>query len=437
MKRTLLFTLNLLVISASLVATTKTVWNLSTEPFISLASSAGAFNANATYTTEDGLTFQTDGRYAWNLKPDEKVQPEIDGVTYTHSIATVGGVNVAPGHFTLPYGGRYLAFDVAGDSEIAVLARSYNSSPAGKIVITDHEETFVDTIGRPTQGVAKWYTFSYFGGPTRLYIYPPRWTSGNCGVNFYAITATNVVPVEGEKTTWDFSDAEFSSMNLEGVFNNKQTYTTESLLSVIGNGSYGWTYRAPDNRVALFNYKGSQYVNSLEVPGGVAVSSDTRYFSFPVKGNSHIEVGLRSYNSTPMGKLIITDTENLFLDTLAKFTLRDYVTTHSYVYQGPPATLKLMPSKWIDGNAGMNFYFISATNVGEVESSITENKYTAFVKFNQNELFNANNVDLEVCDISGQIVIRSNAATVNLRNLTSGVYIIRDIKSGNTMKILK
>ncbi|MPL89387.1 hypothetical protein SDC9_35421 [bioreactor metagenome] len=337
----------------------------------------------------------------------------------------------------MPYGGRYLAFDVAGDSEIAVLARSYNSSPAGKIVITDHEETFVDTIGRPTQGVAKWYTFSYFGGPTRLYIYPPRWTSGNCGVNFYAITATNVVPVEGEKTTWDFSDAEFSSMNLEGVFNNKQTYTTESLLSVIGNGSYGWTYRAPDNRVASLNYKGMQHPNSLEVPSGVAVSSDTRYFSFPVKGNSHIEVGVRSYNATPMGKLIITDNENLFLDTLAKYTLRDYVTTHSYVYQGPPATLKLMPSKWIDGNAGMNFYFISATNVGEVESSITENKYTAFVKFNQNELFNANNVDLEVCDISGQIVIRSNAATVNLRNLTSGVYIIRDIKSGNTMKILK
>ena len=438
MKRTLFFSLVLFVGLMNITAQTKTVWNFSTEPFISQTPvGGGVFHSNVTYVTEDGLTFQTDGRYGWGLKADDKVQPEFDGVTYTHSITTTGGVSLAPGHYTLPYGGRYISFDVAGDSEIQVLARSYNSTPAGKIVITDHEETFVDTIGRPTQGAARWYTFSYFGGPTRLYIYPPKWINGNCGVNFYAITATNVVPVEGEKTSWDFSDAEFSSMNYEGVFNNKQTYTTENLLSVVGNGSYGWTYRAPDNRVASFNFKGTLYTNTMEIAGGVSLTSDHRYFSFPVKGNSLIEIGARSYNATPMGKVIITDAENTFVDTVITHNQQVYPTTHSYVYQGAATTLKLIPIKWTTGNNGSNFYFITATNVGEAGMGVADVKNLKHVTYNQKEIINSVNQVLEVYAVSGQLLFRSDAAVINVQHLNPGVYVIRERKSGGSMKILK
>lgn len=438
MKRTLFFTLVLFVALMNSTAQTKTVWNFSTEPFISQApGGSGDFNKKITYVTDDGLTFQTDGRYGWAIKPDDKVQPEFDGVTYTHSMTTVGGVDVAPGHYTLPYKNRYLSFDVAGDSEIQVLARSYNSSPAGKIVLTDQDETFIDTIGRPSQGTAKWYSFSYFGGPTRLYIYPPKWISGNCGINIYAITATNVAPIPGEKTEWDFSSPEFASMNLDKVFNNKQTYTTENQLSVVGNGSYGWTYNAPDPKAAAFTNKGTVYTNTLEISGGVPMNSDTRHFTFPVKGNSLIEMGVRSYNATPMGKVIITDEGNTFVDTVVVYNQQTYPTTHSYVYQGAATTLKVIPIKWSDGNNGSDFYFLAATNVGEGGTGVAERNELKEVTFNQKEISNPKNLALEVYAVSGQLILRSDATLINLQQLNSGVYVVRDRMSGGSMKIMK
>ncbi len=328
----------------------------------------------------------------------------------------------------MPWKNRYIAFDVAGDSEIEIIARSYNSTPAGKLTITNQEETFVQTLGTLTQTPGK-YTYQYVGGPTRLYIYAANWTTGNPGINFYAITATNVAQVIGPKTTWNFSDAEFSSMNYEGVFNNKQTYTTENHLSIVGNGSFGWSYRAPDNRVASFPYKGTTYTNTMEVAGGVALTSNTRYFSFPVKGNSLIEVGTRSYNGSPMGKVVVTDTENTFVDTLALHSLQSYATVHSYMYQGDSTTLKIMSIDWITGNEGVDFYFITATNVGVIDTGtgISANSLVDnFILFNHDEIINLKNLTLEIYSASGQRLLRSDAAIISIQDLKSGVYIVRD-----------
>jgi hypothetical protein len=440
MKKTLCFMLSLLILSTSMLAT-KTVWNFSDAEFTSLKAPTGNdFHAKRTYVTNDGLTIQGDGQYGWAIMVDDAVaQPEFDGVTYTTSITSVGGVSVAPGHTSLPWRNRYVAIDVAGNSDIEIIARSYNSTPAGKLTITNQEETFVETLGTLSQGTPAKYTYQYVGGPTRLYIYAANWTTGNPGINFYAISATNVVPVEGLKTVWNFSSPEFSSLNVAAVFNNKQTYTTEDYLSVVGNGSYGWTYRAPDNKVASVPYKGTTYTNTLEVSGGVAITSNTRYFKFPVKGNSFIEVGMRSYSGTPMGKVIVTDTENTFIDTLAIHSLQSYATVHSYMYQGDSTTLKIMPIDWSAGNDGVDFYFITATNVGLLGTSdVSEQAYNnKFISYNQVDIINSDNLDLEVFNISGQLLIRSHASAIPVQHLKPGIYIVRDKKYGNTLKMLK
>lgn len=432
--------LSLLILSTSMLAT-KTVWNFSDAEFTSLKAPTGNdFHAKRTYVTNDGLTIQGDGQYGWAIMVDDAVaQPEFDGVTYTTSITSVGGVSVAPGHTSLPWKNRYVAIDVAGNSDIEIIARSYNSTPAGKLTITNQEETFVETLGTLSQGTPAKYTYQYVGGPTRLYIYAANWTTGNPGINFYAISATNVVPVEGLKTVWNFSSPEFSSLNVAAVFNNKQTYTTEDYLSVVGNGSYGWTYRAPDNKVASVPYKGTTYTNTLEVSGGVAITSNTRYFKFPVKGNSFIEVGMRSYSGTPMGKVIVTDTENTFIDTLAIHSLQSYATVHSYMYQGDSTTLKIMPIDWSAGNDGVDFYFITATNVGLLGTSdVSEQAYNnKFISYNQVDIINSDNLDLEVFNISGQLLIRSHASAIPVQHLKPGIYIVRDKKYGNTLKMLK
>lgn len=432
--------LSLLILSTSMLAT-KTVWNFSDAEFTSLKAPTGNdFHAKRTYVTNDGLTIQGDGQYGWAIMVDDAVaQPEFDGVTYTTSITSVGGVSVAPGHTSLPWRNRYVAIDVAGNSDIEIIARSYNSTPAGKLTITNQEETFVETLGTLSQGTPAKYTYQYVGGPTRLYIYAANWTTGNPGINFYAISATNVVPVEGLKTVWNFSSPEFSSLNVAAVFNNKQTYTTEDYLSVVGNGSYGWTYRAPDNKVASVPYKGTTYTNTLEVSGGVAITSNTRYFKFPVKGNSFIEVGMRSYSGTPMGKVIVTDTENTFIDTLAIHSLQSYATVHSYMYQGDSTTLKIMPIDWSAGNDGVDFYFITATNVGLLRTSdVSEQAYNnKFISYNQVDIINSDNLDLEVFNISGQLLIRSHASAIPVQHLKPGIYIVRDKKYGNTLKMLK
>lgn len=432
--------LSLLILSTSMLAT-KTVWNFSDAEFTSLKAPTGNdFHAKRTYVTNDGLTIQGDGQYGWAIMVDDAVaQPEFDGVTYTTSITSVGGVSVAPGHTSLPWRNRYVAIDVAGNSDIEIIARSYNSTPAGKLTITNQEETFVETLGTLSQGTPAKYTYQYVGGPTRLYIYAANWTTGNPGINFYAISATNVVPVEGLKTVWNFSSPEFSSLNVAAVFNNKQTYTTEDYLSVVGNGSYGWTYRAPDNKVASVPYKGTTYTNTLEVSGGVAITSNTRYFKFPVKGNSFIEVGMRSYSGTPMGKVIVTDTENTFIDTLAIHSLQSYATVHSYMYQGDSTTLKIMPIDWSAGNDGVDFYFITATNVGLLGTSdVSEQAYNnKFISYNQVDIINSDNLDLEVFNISGQLLIRSHASAIPVQHLKPGIYIVRDKKYGNTLKMLK
>lgn len=432
--------LSLLILSTSMLAT-KTVWNFSDAEFTSLKAPTGTdFHAKRTYVTNDGLTIQGDGQYGWAIMVDDAVaQPEFDGVTYTTSITSVGGVSVAPGHTSLPWRNRYVAIDVAGNSDIEIIARSYNSTPAGKLTITNQEETFVETLGTLSQGTPAKYTYQYVGGPTRLYIYAANWTTGNPGINFYAISATNVVPVEGLKTVWNFSSPEFSSLNVAAVFNNKQTYTTEDYLSVVGNGSYGWTYRAPDNKVASVPYKGTTYTNTLEVSGGVAITSNTRYFKFPVKGNSFIEVGMRSYSGTPMGKVIVTDTENTFIDTLAIHSLQSYATVHSYMYQGDSTTLKIMPIDWSAGNDGVDFYFITATNVGLLGTSdVSEQAYNnKFISYNQVDIINSDNLDLEVFNISGQLLIRSHASAIPVQHLKPGIYIVRDKKYGNTLKMLK
>lgn len=441
MKKVLFFTFVLFFTAMNSTSQTKTVWNFSDAEFTSLKAASGSdFNAKKTYVTDNGLTLQTDGQYGFAIMVDDAVaQPEFDGITYTTSLTTVGGSGIVPGHTSLPYKNRYIAFDVAGNSDIEIIARSYNSTPAGKLTITNHEETFVETLGSLSQGTPAKYTYQYVGGPTRLYIYAANWTTGNPGINFYAISATNVAPVEGTKTVWNFSSPEFSSLNDLAVFNNKQTYTTEDHLSIVGNGSYGWTYRAPDNKVASFPYKGTTFTNTLEVSGGVALTSNTRYFRFPVKGNSLIEVGMRSYSGTPIGKVIITDTENTFVDTLAMHSLQSYATTHSYMYQGDSTTLKIIPSDWISGNDGVDFYFITATNVGVIDAptGISSNTLMKQIRFNGKEIINAENLPLEVYSVSGQRMINSNAASITMTYLNPGVYIVRDRKSGNSMKLLK
>lgn len=443
MRKNLFFTAGLLLASVSLLAQAKTVWNFSEEPFTSVSTVSGAFNNKVTYTTDDGLSIHGDGQYGWTYQDDSRnIHPEFDGVKYTKNMVVSGGTKIIPGHYTLPHANRYMAFYVNGKSDIEIIARSYNGTPAGKIVITDYEESFIDTVVTLVQGKAGKYTYRYnYDYPTRLYIYAADYTTQkNPGICIYSISATNVQPVVGEKTMWNFSEEPFLSMEGAGnqiEFNNKESFTTEDGLTLHGNGKYGWTYKTDDSPL---NDNGVSYTKTMLTSGPVNVGSDTRYFSFPVKGPSSISIGAAAYQASEamMGKIIITDKDRSFTDTVAFHTRQTTPTTFHYYYTGKATTLEVYPAKWRDGNVGVRFFYIAATNVDTENSSINANRLsqqTIYVE--NNDIINPENIPFGLYNMAGQLLFESEASRVGIQHLASGLYIIRDKAGVNCVKVLK
>jgi len=216
MKKTLL---SLAIAFVAIVAVNaQTVWNFSNAPF-GVAGAAGgsapiSFAAN--YQTTDGLTIGTDGTTLWTgLTTNSKT---IDGITYTYRLQTGGGGSpVSPSFIPVT---RYLKINVSGACTINIGMISSSSSANRTLIIANGSDTFNDSIPNVLGSAAATYTYNYSGPAATLYLY-----SKSSGINYYYVSATNVVVTSVNKVLSDKG----VSFNGTEILNNKGDLVLQEL----------------------------------------------------------------------------------------------------------------------------------------------------------------------------------------------------------------
>jgi hypothetical protein len=179
MKKTLLFAIAI-ALSSTFVSgqgVDKT-WNFSNSPF-----GAAPTVSFASTFTHDMMVFATDGAALWSLDANNKTLNEI---AYTHRLKSGGGG--APAVDSNIPTTRYLAINVGGNSTIKFGMMSSSSSAERALRIVNEAGTLLTTITGVLGSAIGEYTYQYAGAATKLYFY-----SETGGLNFYVISATNVV----------------------------------------------------------------------------------------------------------------------------------------------------------------------------------------------------------------------------------------------------
>ncbi len=194
MKKTLLFAFAI-ALSSTFVSgqgVSKT-WNFSNSPF-----GATPTVSFASTFTHDMMVFATDGTAQWSLDANNKTLSEI---AYTHRLKSGGGG--APAVDSNIPTTRYLAINVGGNSTIKFGMMSSSSSAERALRIVNEAGELLTTITGIGGAAIAEYTYEYVGAPTKLYFY-----SEASGINFYVISATNVVAPATSSTNNTFKNNE-------------------------------------------------------------------------------------------------------------------------------------------------------------------------------------------------------------------------------------
>lgn len=236
-------------------------------------------------------------------------------------------------------------------------------------------------------------------------------------LTFFAVLAFGM----NAQTVWNFSNAPFGSSS---TINFTANYTTSDGLTIATDGTNQWSLTTNNKTI-----DGTPYTYRLQTGGGGAPTAPskiptTRYFSFNVSGNSTIAMGMISSSSSATRTLIIVNQNETVLDSITSIG-GSTASTYTYNYSGPATKLYLYSR-----TSGINFYYLSATGV---VASLKDVFIKNGVKITKSEIQNANNVELEVYNITGKKVT-SSKENINLTNFSKGVYIVRIAGTGETQK---
>ncbi len=206
MKKTLLFAIAI-ALSSTFVSGqgVDKVWNFSNAPF-----GATPTVSFATTFTHDMMVFATDGTALWSLDANNKTLNEI---AYTHRLKSGGGG--APAVDSNIPTTRYLAINVGGNSTIKFGMMSSSSGAERALRIVNEAGTLLTTITGVIGSAIGEYSYEYVGAATKLYFY-----SESSGINFYVVSATNVVAPATTSTNNTFKNREVYFNGTEIVNSN-------------------------------------------------------------------------------------------------------------------------------------------------------------------------------------------------------------------------
>ena len=226
------------------------------------------------------------------------------------------------------------------------------------------------------------------------------------------------------QTVWNFSNAPFGA---SPTVSFASTFTTADGLTVGTDGAVLWTGLSANNKTI----DGVSYTVRLQTGGGgapVAPSKipTTRYLSFNVNGASTISVGMISSSSSATRTLIIVNEAQTVLDSIINIS-GSTAATYTYSYTGGATKLYLYSR-----SSGINYYYVSATNV-VVATSVKEIFASKGIVISNSEIRNSNKAALEVYSVTGKRVA-SSKENISLNGFSKGIYIVREVASGQSLK---
>lgn len=221
MKKTLLLAVALV---ATITISAQKVWNFSNAPY----GATPTVVFTSTFTNDD-LTVGTDGTALFALTANNKT---IDAVAYTYRLQTGGGgAPVAPSKIPTT---RFLKFNVSGASTINIGMISSSSSATRTLIIVNSNESVLDSIVNISGSTAATYTYNYTGAASSIYLY-----SRASGINYYYLSATNVVAPSGIASTFadkgisiqgnEVLNANNSKIEIYNVLGKKVLVSTENV----------------------------------------------------------------------------------------------------------------------------------------------------------------------------------------------------------------
>jgi len=231
------------------------------------------------------------------------------------------------------------------------------------------------------------------------------------------------------QTVWNFSNAPFGATGAAGgtaVIDLKANYSSPDGLTIGTDGTVLWTGLTANAKTI----DGTAYTYRLQTGGGGAPAAGskiptTRYLKFRVSGNSSIKVGVGSSSSGTARTIIIVNSDQTYLDSI---TGVDAVQTYSYNYTGSSNTIYLYSRA-----SGINYYYLSATNVVTGISSVFADNQ---ISYNGTEVTNSNSVKLALYDALGKKLL-TTTSNINTSKLSKGFYIVRAEGTNDALKFIK
>jgi len=162
-------------------------------------------------------------------------------------------------------------------------------------------------------------------------------------------------------TVWNFSIAPFGSTGATGgsaVIDKTKNYTTADGLTMGTDGLVLWTGLTASAKTI----DSTTYSYRLQSGGGGApitpsMIPTTRYLAFNVSGASTIKIGMISSSSTATRSLVIVNAEQTVIDSITNIS-GTIAATYTYNYTGGASKIYIYSKV-----SGINFYYLSATNV--------------------------------------------------------------------------
>ncbi len=224
------------------------------------------------------------------------------------------------------------------------------------------------------------------------------------------------------QTVWNFSNAPFGA-SPSVTFTS--TFTTTDGLTVGTDGTALFSLTSNSKTI-----DGTAYTYRLQTGGGganVAPSfiPTTRYLSFNVSGGCTINVGMISSNSSSVRTLIIVNADQSVVDSIPN-VIGSSAATYTYNYTGKASKLYLYSR-----SSGINFYYLSATNVVTSVRNILASKG---VSFDGTEIINSKSLPIEVYNLLGKKMVSANTS-ISTKNFQRGIYIVRVKGADDALKI--
>lgn len=235
------------------------------------------------------------------------------------------------------------------------------------------------------------------------------WVLGNDVTNFPVSSGIGAGP---NKTVYKdglgIHTGNIEGANMGQVDASKKSFT-------IGETTYSYDNRFKFNGAGYPGGAVGQTTPSSGTPAVDYFMPTQRYLSFKVLGNSTIKAHAITGSTGTQRNLFVTDGTKL-IGTMAVAD-DGLIAEYSVTYTGPATTLYLFC------NYALNLYYLSATNY-DIKTSVNKPTIDKVVSFNGTDIVNEKNLSLEVYNVLGKLIAKSNT-TINTNNFEKGIYMVR------------